>query len=237
MMGSRRRFRDFALVLGAVAFALVASGCAATKQARKTETSGFLGDYSDLREGKDGQALLVYVDESADWKQYDKVLMEPITLWYDPADESKLPAKDEAQVLLDYLDESVRNALKADYLFVDKPGPGVLRLRIALTEARASNAVLDTVSSVVPQLRVLSGAKELATGTAAFVGTAGVEAEIEDSLTERRLAAGVDRRVGGKNIGGVTDSWNDVQKSFDFWSERLRTRLAELRGATAASAE
>ena len=37
------------------------AGCAATKQARDVDQTGFLGDiYPLLREGKEGEALLVY---------------------------------------------------------------------------------------------------------------------------------------------------------------------------------
>ena len=37
------------------------AGCGATKQARDVDQSGFLGDiYPKLREGKEGEALLVY---------------------------------------------------------------------------------------------------------------------------------------------------------------------------------
>jgi hypothetical protein len=71
--------------------------------------------------------------------------------------------------------------------------------------------------------------KKVATGTAAFVGKAGVEAEIQDSMSEERLAAAVDRQVGQKRLEGVTNTWDDVNQAFDYWSERLRMRLAELR--------
>jgi hypothetical protein len=39
----------------------------------------------------------------------------------------------------------------------------------------------------------------------------------------------VDRRAGTKALRGGVSTWADVQNAFDYWSERLRTRLAELR--------
>ena len=135
----------------------------------------------------------------------------------------------ERQVLVDYLDSSLRHALAKDYRLVDRPGAGTLRLRVAITEAEGSTVPMDALSTVVPQMRALSTAKRVATGTAAFVGKAGVEGEIQDSLTERRLAAAVDRRVGQQSTQGVLNTWDDVQRSFDAWSERLRGRLAQLR--------
>ena len=46
------------------AIAMLVTGCALTQQARKTEPAGFLGDYSNLKEGGKDEALLVYIDES-----------------------------------------------------------------------------------------------------------------------------------------------------------------------------
>ena len=37
-----------------------------------------------------------------------------------------------------------------EYTIVDNPGPGVLRLRVAMTEAEGSMVVMDTISRVLP---------------------------------------------------------------------------------------
>jgi len=100
---------------------------------------------------------------------------------------------------------------------------------VAITEAKGSRVVVNTVSKIVPQLRVLITVGGLATETQALVGRAGVEAELLDALTHERLGAAVDRRAGTKALRGGFGTWPDVQRSFDYWSERLRTRLAELR--------
>jgi Protein of unknown function (DUF3313) len=219
------------MVIGGFALALAATGCAATRQARSVEPSGFLRDYSQLRPGKEGEALLVYIRPGVTWTKYDKIFLEPVTIWGDAVKTGTLQSvsKEEAQVTADYPDASLRHALSRDYRLVDGPGPGVLRLRVALTEAEGSTVPLDVLSTVVPQLRMLSRVKQLATGTAAFVGKAGIEGEIQDSMTEERLAAAVDRQVGQKRLRGVTNTWDDVQGAFDYWSEHLRARLAELR--------
>jgi hypothetical protein len=219
----RRRWWPLFLAL------LVVTGCTVTEQARRVEPSGFLGDYSNLTEGTDDQALLVYINNSVNWADYTRILFDPVTIWYDK-DLSSIDV-DEAKVLADYLDAAIRHELKNDYTFVNRPGVGVMRLRVAITEAQGAKKVLHSVSTVVPQLRLLSTVKRLATGTHAFVGRAGIEAEIQDSLTERRLAAAVDRRVGGKRLRGPYDTWGHVQTAFDYWAERLHARLTELRAA------
>ena len=221
--------RNHALTLATLGMMLTLSACALTRQSRGVDTSGFLGSYAGLREGGSGEAQLVYINSRTNFASYDKVLVEPVTIWAGAdSDVAKLPEEDR-QLLVDYLDESLRNSLSQDYAIVDRPGPGVMRVRVAITEAKGSKVALDTVSTVVPQLRVLTTVGGLATDVQTFVGRAGVEAELQDSLTEERLAAAVDRRAGNKALRGVTSKWSDVQAAFDHWSERLRTRLGELR--------
>ena len=56
------------------------SACA-SMQARSTETTGFLGDYSQLKKGGEDQALLVYIDPNADIKAYNRILMDPVKMY------------------------------------------------------------------------------------------------------------------------------------------------------------
>ena len=69
------------------------AGACATYQARDAKTTGFLGDYSQMKEGKDGQALLVYKDAAADIKSYTRILMDPVKLYASQMATSPLPAQ------------------------------------------------------------------------------------------------------------------------------------------------
>jgi hypothetical protein len=229
MSGDRARRDRIAtgVLVGTLALAMVA-GCATTRQTRSVEKSGFLGDYSNLREGESGEAQLVYLKPGAGWATYDKIVIDPVTIWTSE-DLAKVPPED-LQLLADYLDASLRHHLEKDYKIVDRPEAGALRLRVAITDAKGARAVVNTVSKIVPQLRLLTTVGGLATDTQLLVGRAGVEAELLDSVTDERLAAAVDRRAGTKALRGGVSTWADVQNAFDFWSEKLRTRLAELRG-------
>ena len=61
--------------------ALIA-GCAATTQARRVETSGFLGGdtYALLEIGREGRGVLSYVNEDANGAKYDKIILEPVAI-------------------------------------------------------------------------------------------------------------------------------------------------------------
>jgi len=212
-----------------VSLTLAIGGCATTRQSRGYERSGFLGDYSQLREGESGEAQLVYVDPAADWKRYDAIQLDSVTIWR-TEDTTDLSTEDR-QRLTDYLFAAIHNELSQDYRMVDRPGPGVMRLRVAITDARGAKVVLNTITSVVPQLRLATTLGGAATGVSVFVGKAAIEGEITDSLSGRRLMAAVDTRQGTKALRDGVGKWSDVEAAFDYWSKRLRERLAEVRGA------
>jgi hypothetical protein len=208
------------------------SGCASTQQARSAKESGFLGDYSILKEGKKDEALLIYKNPQADWKKYRKVILDPVTLWIGKDSQLKDVSAEDRQRMADLFWLKLHEALKTDYEMVNSPGPDVMHIQAAITEAETSNPVLDTVSSIVPQLRVLPGAKGVVTGVSGFTGSASVEMKVTDSSDKTLLAAAVDRRGGTKNLSGLTNSWNDVEESFRYWAEKVRWRACLLRGAT-----
>jgi len=215
------------LAIFGLAFALSMSACTPIKQARDVEQSGFLGDYSVLQEGKDGEALKIYINPNyqQSCKGYDKVIIEPVSIWVrDNSDLADLSAADR-QTLVNHLHGSLVNEIGKHYQIVTTPQPGTLRIKTAITEAEGSWVALDTVSSFVPQLLVMSKLKEIATGTGTFVGKASGEADITDAITGERIAAAVDRIVGTKSVTGVTSKWDDVTRAFDFWAERMAYRL------------
>jgi hypothetical protein len=227
-------------MMGAILlFMLVVTGCAATQEAKSVEKSGFLGDYSLLKEGErstfqqgaENQALLVYKNPAADWRKYRKIWLDPVTVWMSQKDSQlKDVSVEDRQRLAALLWSKLDEFLREDYQMTSQAGPDVMRIQAAITEAESSYAVLDTVTSIIPQTRLLSGMKSLATGVSAFTGSASVEIKMTDSATEAILAEAVDRRGGTKSLSGVTNSWNDVEEAYRFWAEKVRYRLCQNRG-------
>jgi hypothetical protein len=202
-------------------------GCAQTYQARKVgERSGFLGDYSMLQEGEKGEALERYINPDADFTVYDKVIVDPVLTMC--SKDSKAP-REELYNLANHLHYKVIAKLDEDYEIVKTPGPGVMRISVALTEAKKSKVGLNMITTIIPQAHLMSGAKKLATGTNSFVGKASVEGKITDSDTGEMLAAFVDRRAGGKTLRGSTKAWDDVEQAFSYWANKLSQRLRDMR--------
>jgi hypothetical protein len=125
-------------------------------------------------------------------------------------------------MLTDMLYKSMHDKLGEKFKLATEPGPGVIQIRMALTEAKGARVALNTVTTVVPQLRAVSTIAGLGTDTAALVGAASMEAEAKDAITNERLAAVVDSRAGTKGITRMLSKWADVQAICDHWGERAR---------------
>ena len=111
-------------------------GCAATQQRRDVVKTGFLSDYSMLTEGKgDHEALLRYINPDADWRSYDKMILDSVTVWKDKETQDVSP--EDLQMLTDFAYTHLQEALGQDYTIVTQPGPGVMRAAFAITEAEA----------------------------------------------------------------------------------------------------
>ncbi|MEE8143615.1 MAG: DUF3313 domain-containing protein, partial [Planctomycetota bacterium] len=212
-------------------FSMWLVGCAPVRQARSVTTTGFLGNYSLLKKGGEGQPLWVYRNPKANFARYDKVLLDPVTLW--KAENSSLEdtPEEELQRLASLLYTMLQEKLANDYTLVKRPGSGVLRIRVALTEAERSGVGMDIISTVLPPFRLLSSFGRIATGTDSFVGSASAEVEITDSESREVLFEAVDREVGQKSVKGMTREWGDVEAAFLLWVNRLSAHLAEERKA------
>jgi hypothetical protein len=221
-MNARRIGQVIALV-GAVT---LLAGCATTRQTRSVETSGFLGDYSQLREGEGSEAQLVYIDERVDYSRYDAVWIDTVEIWV--SEDTEGLSDEDAQQITDYAYAAFHDEMSQHFRIADGPGDDVLRLRIAVSEAKGSRVVGNAVTSIVPQLRLLTTLTGLATDAQVFVGRATGEFEVTDSVSGERLMAAVDERAGTKAVRGGILKWSDVKLAFDQWAEQARERFQEL---------
>jgi hypothetical protein len=222
--GRRRHVLRRLLLVVALLFAVA---CAGRRAHPPAQVSGFLDDYSLLRPGGPDEVALIYRNPEAHWTSYDEVLLEPVTLWRSGRHSlDAVPESDLLRLVTD-LEAAVRRHLGAGFRLVDEPGPGVMRIRLAITEARASDPVLDVLrarggSEATP------GSGPLDAETRRFLESAQIEGEIRDAVTDQLLAAGVDRRREG---APPLRTWADVDRALDFWAARVCARLEARTGA------
>lgn len=206
---------------------LLLAGCSASGM-KSVGKTGFLNNYSQLQPGSDDRAALVYIKPNADFKAYDKLMFERVVVLL--ADTSEAREIDPAMLkeMTDYYQNALFNAVKDGYQIVDQPGPGVMRVRVAITELKPSKPVANTLSTIIPVGIVAAGATKAVSGDNLGTGEAGTEMELLDAQTGERLAAAVDRRQGGKMV--FRGKWEDTKDAFDYWAQRFRQRLDEANG-------
>ena len=217
---------------------MVLAGCAPTKQARSVETYGFLGNlYPLMHKGEEGEALLLYKNPKVATiprGTYKKMFLDHVQVWGPPTND---PARQtNAQHVADILYGLTYLSLAKDYEMVSETGPNTLHIQAAITRADPAYVVLRAVSTIPAPFNYLALAslvKDLGTGKPLFVGDASVEMKISDAQTGEVLGASADRRVGKKRLDADSfDSWDDVYKTLEFWTEMVRFRLCQERGGT-----
>jgi uncharacterized protein DUF3313 len=209
---------------------LLLAGCAPTLQARKADVGQtVLVDPSILEKGTEGQPLYRYVKPDVDWKKYTKVIVDPVIVYQEAALDEK--SRENYQTLANNAFVIFTTELQKEVTVVTVPGPNTLRLQFAIVSAEKSAPVRNFTTTIVPVGMVLSAGKYAVTGKPIGVGEITAEMRITDASTGELLAAGLDKRVGGKQLRGIfRASWQDADTSLQYWAELARYRLCQFRG-------
>ncbi len=268
MAGSGRRIARYCLIAGAIALmagcqtydAALGSGTGvtATDAARLTR-SGFLSDYARLKPNPQAGGIECWRDPRLDAARFDKVLVSRIVVSLAPPKsdkegEQKTIDPNDLKTLTDYFHSSLLKALKPQMQVVDKAGPGVVVIRIALTNLVPTTVSDSVAGTLVPYAFIAEAGSGVATGRPAgstpYMGETGMEmqfrdggngqviAECRDTQIGRKYAADVDASAVGAAqtwASGYLNSfhaWSYAKNAFDKWSMLVAKRFAELRGVT-----
>ena len=209
-------------MLVAVFFAFVG----VISQAECGQYSGFLKDYPTFKKGKKGVDR-VYIKDGVDFKKYNKITLDQVTFYFKDDADYKGINPDDIKELTDAFGEAFVEALNEAYPLTDKPAADVMRVRVAITELESSNPAVGTVTTVLPVGLGLSILKKGVTGEYSGVGSASMEAEFLDSVSNERIGAAIDTKPGGKmDVGKLSPA----KAAFKFWAKRLRAFLDDMHG-------
>lgn len=241
----------------ALSACLLLSACATTSQtpesaniSQSKQYAGFISDYSKLKPVANDDNAESWLDPTVDFAGYDKVLIERIRVVLKNDEQAQAIDPTELKVLADYFHEALVREFGDTYPVVSEPGPGVLRMRIAITNLVPTKPEISVVALVVPYATIADFASGAAqgreAGSPAYVGDTGIEAEFLDSQTTRVVGQYVDDEVGkkyvvdtskgiGEAIGtGVSQyskaytTWGYAKQAFDTWAKRFRERFDQL---------
>ena len=229
---------------------LLTGGCATdltTGSGDQPAYAEFLSQPGRLRPAADGSGALAWVDPGADLSRYNQFLIEPIQVRLAEDAGHKTVDPGQLKTLTDYLKESVIKALTPTYQVVTQPGPGVLRIRIAITDLVPTKPAYSVAALVVPYATVVDLASGAAAGQSAgsppYLGRTGIAAMLIDAQNQQVVAEYADTRIGrkyvvdpGKGFTGAIKagmgnyvrsytSWAYARQAFDGWAAVLRRWL------------
>jgi hypothetical protein len=124
--------------------------------------------------------------------------------------EGKITAK-ELKDLTNYFHFAIVKAIsESGRKVVYQAGPGVARIRVALTDIKETSLL-----NVLPTTSLLG----------AGVGGAAMEAEVVDSVTGKQIGAVVETRKGSRVPFSNLGDWGTAKGVMDHWANRLKERL------------
>jgi hypothetical protein len=198
------------LIVVVIGLTIVFGGCA-----KKAQQTGFLSTYKNLEPMSDN--TMRYIGPNVG--EYSKFIIDPVTVkFYDKKTEKETKPED-IKHLEDFATAQIIKDKPADrYEIVSTPGPGVARMRIAITNLKKSTPALN----VLPQTKL----------TGVGLGQASAEFELVDSQTDVQLAAAVISQTGSRlSLSGLS-KWGDVEAVMKDWAKRIWKRVDEAHGIT-----
>ena len=229
-------------------------GCASTgttSPAEASKRSGFLSNYELLKpvEGEDGAQT--WRRQDVNWKQYNKVLIERIQVFIKQEGEPKGIDPTDLKMLTDYFYEALVKELGPTAQIVDKTGPDVIGLRIAIINLIPTKYALSIAGTLTPYAFVAEAASGPASGRPAgstpYLGETSIEVQIVDGDSGEILGEFAETKIGKKYdvdmsknasnaakkwMNSYTDSfttWSYAKRAFDLWAALFRQRFDELR--------
>ncbi|MFS2179508.1 DUF3313 domain-containing protein [Rhizobium pisi] len=203
-----KRSFPIAVVLAA-AFAAIA-GCTT---ASPTVYEG-LASAGQLRPNPedDGGRIPYAYRSNVDWRQYDKMIIDPVTLYRGPDSQFvKMEEKDKL-ALAAYMQSQFTETLRPRFAIVGAPGPGTLRLRLTLTGAKTTTPVLGPFSHFDVAGGVYNGVQAVRGREGSMTGSVNYAVEIYDAATSRLLNAFVAKQYPNAMNVGATFSALDASK-------------------------
>ncbi|MBH3404907.1 DUF3313 domain-containing protein [Pseudomonas glycinae] len=203
-------------------------GCS-SKTVAPDEYSGFLKDYSQLREAKSpsGAEVMRWIDPKVDIGKFTSFYVEPTQLYPKPQPTVKIPQQT-LNGITSYYDQALKREMGKSLPLASGPGPGVIVVRAAIT-AVSSKAEGLHAYEVIP-VALVAAAVSTASGSRDQETTLATEAVFLDGGTNK-VAAQVVRKGTGKPLENDSQVMkaDDVKSVIDGWASDLHQSYLKLK--------
>lgn len=212
------------IVLGACVM-LALSGCGTSNLTQKP--SGFLPDYSLLKpvaNPPSGAQIYTYSDPTFIAGTYNAVIVAPVLL-YETATENGITDQQIQSAQMN-IQNGIIQIVSQKAPIVDKPGPGVVKLSVAITGAEIQKAGLEPWN-IIPISAAIKLAS-MATNTNSKTPMLVVELKFTDSVSGKLLRETV-TVLRGESFRGRVDTAQEFQQLAQTWVQ-LALQYSETQG-------
>jgi hypothetical protein len=221
-----------AVMMGTLCFATLAVVGCSSKTVDPKEYSGFLKDYSQLKEAKSpsGAEVMRWIDPKVDVKKFTSVYIEPTQLYPKPQPTAKI-SQQTLNGITSYYDQALKREIGKDLPLATGPGPGVIVVRAAITAVSSSTEGLHAYE-VIP-IALVAAAVSTASGIRDQETTLATEAVFLDGANNK-VVAQVVRKGTGKPLENDKQAMtaNDVKPVIDGWASDLRQSYLKLKSGS-----
>ena len=221
-----------AVMMGTLCIATVAMVGCSSKTVDPKEYSGFLKDYSQLKEAKSpsGAEVMRWIDPKVDIKKFTSVYIEPTQLYPKPQPTAKI-SQQTLNGITSYYDQALKREIGKDLPLATGPGPGVIVVRAAITAVSSKTEGLHAYE-VIP-IALVAAAVSTASGIRDQETTLATEAVFLDGASYKVIAQVV-RKGTGKPLENDTQAMtaNDVKPVIDGWASDLRQSYLKLKSGS-----
>jgi len=189
------------------------------------QNTGFLDDYSLLEPSPYHEDTKRYRKPGIDLVQYEKIIFDPIDIFYSPDSEYKGISPEELMLLADFFRDLIVKEFEPKYPVIQTPGKGVLLVRTAITNVKIKKEKRDFFGYIPIGISVT--AMQDMVGHNIMLEDSDIEAEVIDTETGEMVALLVDSKAGKTSEG--EDTWEALKESLIVHARRLRQTLDEAR--------
>ena len=183
---------------------VMCAGCASAKFPQ----SGFLTDYAGFLPHPTRSHAFIAEDQSVRISDYSAFVVDPVVIYFDSAAEHGSVDPVELKKLTDAFYQELVAVVEDERALASAPGPGVARLRVAITNA-------------IPR-EIYSNTRPIDVETKDQSGVT-MEAELIDTESGRRIFAIVDTQRGQRDIHW--SRWGNAEGALKQWAVLLRQKL------------
>lgn len=194
----------------------------------------FLGDdFGKMTAVPNAKERYTWRNPAFDPKNYSAVIIDPTVVW-----QSEAMAKDagvtteELDAVAKHFDQVLLKTMQGiDFPVKDAAAPRTLRISAAITQVKASNPTMNTISSVLPVGILMTLGRKAAGASDPNVGSCSIEMRFSDAVTGETLGLFADHKDGDKYDSANFHKLGQAQEAVDSWAEGIRAAILRIWGA------